>query len=73
MSGAEVTGLITRIDESIADSDQRIQNEVAEYVELHPDFVGEQIADHGFAKIPTFAGDYTLTEEQLREIAGVAA
>jgi hypothetical protein len=73
MSGVEVTGLITRIDESIADSDRRIQDEIAEYVESHPDDIGLQIANHGFAKIPTFAGDYTLTEEQLREIAGVAA
>jgi hypothetical protein len=39
-------------------------------VEAHPDDVGEQIAEKGVAVIPTFAGNYMLTEAQLKEIAG---
>jgi hypothetical protein len=73
MSGTDVTGLISRIDASIADSDERIQEEVAAYIEEHPEEVGEQIAKHGTALIPTFAGDYLLTEEQLTEIASLEA
>lgn len=73
MSGFEVGGLISRIDASIKDSDFRIQQEVAEYIDQHPDVVGTQIAENGVAKIPTFAGDFLVTEEQLREIAGIAA
>lgn len=70
MSGPNVSKLVNQIDDSIVDSDERIQEEVAAYVELHPEDVGEQIAKYGSALIPTFAGDYTLTEEQLRESAG---
>ena len=73
MSGFEVGGLISRIDASIEESDHRIQEEVAEYIDQHPDVVGEQIAETGVAKIPTFAGEFLLTEQQLRELAGAAA
>jgi hypothetical protein len=70
MSGSEVAELVATIDESIASSDERIQAQVAAYVEAHPDDVGEQIAEKGVAVIPTFAGNYMLTEAQLKEIAG---
>lgn len=73
MSGSDVAELVTRIDESIAASDERIQAEVAAYIEEHPDKIGQQIAEHGVASIPTFAGEYLLTELQLREIANDVA
>jgi hypothetical protein len=69
MSGAEATGLVNLIDESIHTSEERIQAEVADYIEAHPEIIGEQIAERQFAEIPTFAGVYRLTEEQLLEIA----
>lgn len=69
MSGAEIGTLVTLIDRSIADSDSRIQSEVGQFVDAYPDEVGQQIAMTGFALIPTFAGYYRLTEEQLDEIA----
>jgi hypothetical protein len=68
MSGGDVTRLLNRIDDSIKDSDLRIQEEIASYIELNPSRVGEQIVKTGHASIPTFAGIYTLTEAQLEEI-----
>jgi hypothetical protein len=70
MSGHDMAGLIERIDASIEESDERIQTEVEAYLERHPEEVGKQIAETGYAKIPTFAGMYTLTEDELSELAG---
>jgi len=72
MSGSDIGNLIVSIDMSIADSDERIQEQVARYIELHSDEIAQEIAAHGDAIIPTFAGDYVLTEDQLRRIAGEA-
>lgn len=61
--------LTADIERGIKDSDDRIQSEVAAYIENHMDEVAKDLADSGRCLIPTFAGDFTLTVEHLEEIA----
>jgi len=62
--------IIHRIDKGIADSEVRIQEEVADYIDTYASRIGEQLAQYGSVAIPTFAGDFILTLEHLQEIAG---
>jgi len=66
---ARLRKLIERIDEGVEASDERIQKEVAAYVEGCMEDVARQIATDGKATVPTFAGDYILTEKHLQEAA----
>jgi len=70
MSGADLAGMLEQISASASTIDERIQEEVAAYVDKHPDDVGRQLAESGEARIPTFAGEYVLTEADLRSVAG---
>ena len=69
MSGRSVLGLIDQIDASVAENNTRIQSEVSHYIAENENEVVDQIVSKGYASIPTSAGDYTLTEKQLEEVA----
>jgi hypothetical protein len=70
MSGTDLVGMLEQINASASTMDDRIQEEVAAYVDKHPAQVGSQLAESGEARIPTFAGEYVFTEADLRSIAG---
>jgi hypothetical protein len=65
MSGTEVAGLIESIDASIADNKNRVEAEVTEFIRENAEMIAEEIATKGFVTIPTSAGDYKITEQDL--------
>jgi hypothetical protein len=68
MSGLEIVSLVERIDADIVENERRLQEEVAEYIEQHPDSIATEISRYGFAMVPTFAGEFRIDEKQLQEV-----
>lgn len=65
MSGTEVVGLVESIDASILDNRNRVEAEVTAFLDENAEMIAEEIATKGFAMIPTSAGDYKITEQDL--------